>query len=191
MTKEAVLIIFALSLIIVFMFGINVGKRIERGFNTPPTPTITQIPSPTATATPSPSLSIHPSISPLLTPSSQVQGTSVYNDKTCGFSIMYPSNYLHQTSENQQGKIFFDPDDSSKSMAFTCADKIPRPPVPSEDIESVTIDGQPATIYHNAKDPSGIPSEILIIKHPVSKQEIIILGPKKVFQQALVSFKFI
>ena len=60
----------------------------------------------------------------------------------------------------------------------------------SENIESIIIDGQPATLYHDINSDSS-PRDEVIVKHPFRDEEVIIAGYGNNFQHALASFKFV
>ena len=77
-----------------------------------------------------------------------------------------------------------------EAIALACAEKIPIPPVKAENIESIIVDGQPATLYHDTNSDSS-PRDEVIVKHPSRDEEVIIAGYGNNFQQALASFKFV
>lgn len=191
MAKGTIILLFCLSIIAVFLFGVNFGKKL----NSPITDNLQLITvSPTANY---PSLTAFPTISSgtssaiTVTSKPKVTGTGTYTDKTCGFSFSYPGSYVRQTTSNEQSFIFSDPDDPNLAIAIACLSEIPRPPVSSDKIEATTIDGRAAMLYHDQSAKDGSPRDEVIVKHPKSGKEIIIAGYGENFHQVLTSFKFI
>lgn len=192
MSKGTTLILLTLSVLASFLLGINVGKKLNPILNCPspsPTPIILPSATPTASLLP-PSPLPTTATGSAIQSSSQVQGVSVYNDATCGFSVTYPSHYVSKRSANGEGVILSDPSDGTKSLAFTCAESIPRPPVSAENIEPVLLDGVAGSIYHD-KDNEGLKRDIVIVKNAAKKAEIIIVGDPAVLNQSLRTFKFL
>lgn len=191
MAKGTIFLFFVLSIIAVFLVGINLGKKIgisqsNTSTDLAPTSIITPSKSPTPTFIPSPT--VISTISAALTSDS----TSKINftDKTCGITFSYPGNFLRQKTSSNKSIIFTNPDDDNITIAVACAEKIPIPPVKAEKIESIIVDGQPATLYHDT-DSNNFPRDDVIVKHPYSSEEVIIAGYGNNFQQALASFKFV
>lgn len=189
MAKGTLFFLIILLLIATLLFGINVGKKLgisQSAINNQPT---NQAPTP-------PRIDYDPSvISPTqtATPSSVMKkstGITTYTDASCGFSFSYPGSFIKQKSVNQQTTILTDPDDSSSTIAATCAASIPRPPVSSDKIEAISLDKVAATLYHDQNE-DGSPRNEVIVKHPTNGMEIILAGFGASFQQALASFKFV
>lgn len=184
MAKGTITFLVILALVATLLLGINVGKKLGISQRTNNKEQIT------ITVTPSPSITITPTQT--ATPSAVMKkSTSIttYTDASCGFSFSYPGSFIKQKSTNQQTTILTDPDDSSATIAATCAASIPRPPVSSDKIEAITINGVNALLYHD-QNSDGSPRDEVIAKHPVTGMEIIIAGYGENFQQALSSFKF-
>lgn len=171
------------------MIGINVGKKISSNQNMPSEPTASgQRPATVL----SPTLTLTPTITS--TTSSQMKGTkslTTYTDKTCGFSFSFPSSFIKTQTVNQQSTIITDPNDPDQAIAVTCAEEIPKPPLPDDKIEQITLDEIPATLYHDTNAKDGSPRIEVIVKHPTKNLEIIIAGYGTLFQQAVSSFRFI
>ena len=187
--KGTILLFFLLSIIASLLIGINVGKKISRNQNIQTEPT-TNDQQPTTI--PSPTLTLTPTITS--TTSSQITGTkslTTYTDKTCGFSFSYPGSFINQQTVNEQSIILADPDDENQAIAATCAEEIPKPPLPDDKIEQIILDEIPATLYHDTNAKDGSPRIEVIVKHPTNNLEIIIAGYGTFFQQAVSSFRFI
>jgi len=182
MPKNTLIVIIFLSLLAALLLGINIGKRLAVSqylTQFAPSPTSLQ-PSPTDTPTPIPQSGL-----PAQT------GTSAYTDKSCGFTISYTGSYLEQKNENSASTIITDPDNPNATIVSTCQEEIPKPPLPPEKIISLTLDGVPAKLYHDASSRDGSPRDEVIVRHPTLNHEIIIAGFGPTFNDAVASFKFI
>jgi hypothetical protein len=189
MAKGTIITLFILAIIASILLGINFGMKIEKQKNVQsPTPVPTKI---------TPTKPILPSIIPTKPESTDGAKTkeetnqiSYYSDKKCGFSVSFPTSYLSQKTENEKSVILTDPTNPEKMIAFVCTTAIPRPPVSSENIESIMLDGQPATIYHD-RDQQGNTRDELIVKNPQNGLEIFIAGSTQIFKETIASFKFL
>lgn len=182
MAKGTVIFLIILALVATLLFGINIGKKLGVYQNTivvTPTsiPTTAPTATPTLTATPSAGMR-------------KTTGTTTFSDKSCGFAFSYPGSYINQKSVNGQATILSDPNDQKASIVATCDKSIPRPPVSSDKIESITLDGRAATLYHDQAS-DGSPRDEVIVRHPTNGMEILLAGYGEFFQQVLASFKFI
>ncbi len=192
MAKGTIFLFFVLSIIAVFLVGINLGKKIgisqsKMSVDLSPTSSIvppSKIPASSVYLSPT----IISTISATLTPLSSARVN--FTDKTCGVSFSYPGNFIRQQTTNEKSIIFALPDDDKISIALACAEKIPVPPVKAEKIESIIVDGQPATLYHDSNSDNS-PRDEVIVKHPFRSEEVIIAGYGATFQNAVSSFKFI
>lgn len=188
MAKGTIIFIFILSIFASLLAGINIGKKIEKmQLASSITPTVIPI---------TPTFTIFPTTTPVVSPNARVTtksatGKSTYRNRTCGFEFSYPGSYLSQKSVNEQATIFTDPDDPNTAIAATCATEIPKPPLPPEKIETITLDDVSVTLYHDSNAKDGSPRDEVIVKHPTNGKEIIIAGFGPTFQSALSSFKFI
>lgn len=195
MAKGTTVFIFILAVLATLLLGINIGKKIKQSeiFNLQnrPSPILTPtIFPPTLSPSPSPVLLEFNDDNSITSSQKKVKGISTYTNDTCGFSFSYPGSYMNTKTINSESKIFSDPDNPNEAIATTCAAKIPRPPVASEQIDSIVLDNQPATLYHD-KNPDGSLRDEVIVKHPTRNIEIIIAGYGPTFQQTLSSFKFL
>ncbi|OGG15515.1 hypothetical protein A3D77_06745 [Candidatus Gottesmanbacteria bacterium RIFCSPHIGHO2_02_FULL_39_11] len=187
------IILILLGLLAVFLIGIKVGINIPKSINQ--LSSITSKPSPSLTTTPtiepSPTETI-PDKSPSPTKSDvkgvstrTSNGNSIYTDSQCGFSLSYRGSYLNSKSANGQATILTDPKNTNASIAVTCLDKVPRPPVSSDKIESITLSGEPATLYHDTE------REIVIVKNPNTQKEILLAGTNPLFSTILKTFELL
>jgi hypothetical protein len=207
MAKGTIITIFILSIFATLLLGINIGKRIGN----PQTVISNQNPAISGQQSPlrqgyegQAVISLIPITTHLISPTStlpiskiptikmqqKISKLSAYSDKKCGFSIAFPSSYISSKTENDKSVIFADQEDPKKMIAFVCDTSIPRPPVTSENIEAISLDGQPATLYHD-KNSDGSERDEVIVRNKNNGLEIIIAGFGEIFQQALSSFKFL
>lgn len=124
-------------------------------------------------------------------PTSSKTGLSTYTDKTCGFSISYPGGYLSSNTTNGQSTILTNPNNTNESIVTACETEIPKPPLPPEKLEEITVDGLPTLLYHDASSKDGTPRDEIIVKHPTNGKEIIVAGYGEAFNAAIASFKFV
>lgn len=191
MAKTTLALFFILALVATLLLGINIGKKIgfsQSDNNLQITPTLI---SPTATVQPPtpPYEFLPPSVT---STGSKTNSSSkvTFTDKRCGFSLSYPGNFLKSETNNNLSVVFTHPDDSTIALAATCSEKIPIPPVSVENQETITIQGQTATLYHD-KYPDNSPRDEVIVQHPSNGMEIIIAGYGATFQNALNSIRFL
>ena len=193
MAKGTIIFLFVLAVLASLLFGIKLGIGLDQGKTAPVQSTVNN-PSPLPSPPTNPPTGGQPTISTIsaaIQPTkTKVTGTSTFQNGTCGFSFSYPGSFMRQKTENVQSVIFTDPDDPKAMIAATCAQTLPRPPVSSDKIESITLGGVPATLYHD-QDTNGNPRDEVIVKHPSNGLEIILAGFGSIFQQALSSFKFL
>ncbi|MBI3380089.1 hypothetical protein HY029_05015 [Candidatus Gottesmanbacteria bacterium] len=183
MAKGTVIFLFILTIIATLLLGINIGKKIGISQST--------MGNQQLIITPSPTIKITPTI--LATPSATMKkstGTTTYTDRRCGFSFSYPGSFIKEKSVNGQATILADPEDPNATIVATCDKSLPRPPVTSDKIESITLDKFAATLYHD-QNQDGTPRDEVIVKHPTSSMEIILAGYGDIFQKILTSFQFV
>lgn len=192
MAKGTIILIFVLSILAVFLLGIKVGQNIG---NPKSQETANIQPSINAVAilSPLPSLSLTPFLpsTPSATPLIKITNVTTYTDKKCGFSFSYPSSFIREKSTNEGAVIYLNPDNPNDTIIATCLPQIPRPPLSADKIESIILDGQPATLYHDQSQKDGSPRDEIIVKHPKTEMEIIVAGFGAVFEKAISTFKFI
>jgi len=203
MAKGTIFLLFFLTVSAVFLLGVNLGKNIERENGkpvVPPSPTPTVAPASPQASQGGPTSPVS-SILPTLVPTTQAPegttiippraGISIFKNNSCGFEFSYQGSYLKQKTVNEQSIIFSDPNDSSQAIAATCATEIPKPTLPPEKIETITLDGVTANLYHDQSMEDGSPRDEVIVRHPTNDKEIMIAGYGSLFQKVLSSFKFV
>lgn len=193
MAKGTAAFLYLLSLAAVFLLGINFGRNLSlTRSSASPSPTPVP-PSPTVTPTPTSYLSLTPTqaVSSVSAIKKTTGGNSTYTDRHCGFSFTYSGSYINSSTNNNQSTILLNPDNPADVIAATCAASIPRPPVTSDKIDSITVGGVPATLYHDQNSKDGSPRDEVIVKHPSNGLEIIVAGYGATFQSILSTFRFV
>jgi hypothetical protein len=196
MARVTSFILVGLGFCAIFLIGIKVGTKLPKDIALAPTltpspvPTLTDIPTPTLAPTSmminaSPTAASKSNVQGASTSTTTINGVSIYTDKSCGFSFTYNGSYLNSKSVNGQATIITDPNDPKAAIAVTCLESIPRPPVSSDHIESITVAGVAATLYHDTN------KDIVIFKHPKTGKEILLAGVNPLFSAVLASLKLI
>jgi len=141
--------------------GVNLGKKISSTQNNTQE---TRVTNPTLKPTPSstPTVLIH---------------TNTY----CGLTSTYPNSFV--LTESSQNSATFQTTDNT-TIAFTCQKDIPRPALPSEKINTITVASVSAKLYHDASPKDGTPIDIVLFRHPTNGMDIYVAG----FRDSLESF---
>lgn len=190
MPKATFLLFFVLTAISMLLIGVQIGRK-TASFSTSPPPSVTnQQVSPSPLPQPTPTTTPRPTSSQTSQSSSSDGSTSTFSDRRCGYSFSFPGSFMKQKTVNEKSTIFTDPDDATQAIAATCASSLPKPPLPDSKKESITMDNQIGTLYHD-QNPDVTPRDEVFVKHPTNGMEIIIAGYGATFEQALSSFKFI
>ena len=176
MARGTIIVLSFLAVIAVLLFGINLGKKLNTVSNLPQ-PTIIQTTQTTPTVKEEPT-------------NLKETAISTFTDETCGYTFSYPNSYMKQKTANQKSVIYVDADNPEIYIAASCAANLPRPPVGNENKETIILDGETGTLYHD-KDPNGNPRDDIFVKHPTNGMEIVIVGYGDPFNQVRSSFKFI
>ena len=119
-----------------------------------------------------------------------IYGTSSVSDSICAVSFTYPNVFIRSQASRDGSQLWAHPSNPDSVIALTCMQKLPRPPVSSENIEAITVDGVAATLYHD-KTESGALRDEVIIKHPTTKLELILAAPPEILQTILPTFRFL
>jgi hypothetical protein len=100
--------------------------------------------------------------------------------------------------EGASGSAFLvDNQEQSQSVAVTCQDEIPRPPLTSDKIEVQVLYNESQTasatarLYHDATAKDGTPIDELIFRHPKTGMDVFIAGFGKTFDAILQSIQLI
>lgn len=195
--------IFILFLVIFasLLIGINIGKKIgisqsgsqkqpfdsarDRQIDLLPTVTITPIPTTSSFLIPT-RTSAGSSTQVLIS-----GNISTFTDEYCGFSLSYAGTYMNQNTNDGGSTISTDPDDPTAVIVTTCQQEIPKPPLPPEKIEDITIDGVNTKLYHDTNSRDGSPRDEVIVRHPTNGMDIIVAGFGPTYDEAISNFKFI
>lgn len=162
MHRNTLVVVSILAVLAALIVGVNVGRQM--------TPTVTN-PTPTPPPKPTP------------TP---VAVSVPYTDNACGFSVNYMSNF--SILENASGSAMLrESKDNGQTIVMTCQPDIPRPALPADKIETVslkTVTGASvsAKLYHDQSAKDGTPIDALIFKHPTRPRiDVFIAGYGQAF----------
>ena len=163
MQRNTFLFASLLAVVAALLFGFNIGRRFSS----------------------KPGTSVQPT--PSLTPTPGQLSLTEYSNSYCGISFSYPSGLTKL--EATSGAVFINPNQAQDSLAVTCQDEVPRPPLPAEKIEALTIASVAATLYHDATGADGTPIDKLIFAHPTKGLDIFIAGFGDVFNTVIASLR--
>ncbi len=177
MPRNTFIVISVLAVIAALVVGVNVGKGMNTGQTTLPTPAVTP-----EEISPTP-------ISPSLT---------TYTNTNCGISFDYPANFMKQevasSASTSAGAVFADPQNTGSTsgvIVFTCQKDIPRPPLLATSIETILIGSTSAKLYHDTNAKDGSPTDKLIVRHPKTGLDIFLAGLGTTFRQVVASIKIL
>jgi len=180
MAKGTVIFLSILAVIALLLVGINIGKKIGTPSSVSVAPTLYN--SQPTVYIPSPTIANQ---SPITN-----QSISTFTDSSCGYSFSYPGSFMRQETANKKSVIYVDPKNPKTVIAATCGTTLPKPPLPSDEQETVTLAGVTGILYHDT-DPNGNPRDDIFVKHPTNGMEIVIAGYGEIFQTIRSTFKFI
>lgn len=110
---------------------------------------------------------------PRPSPSSSIPQYRQFTSSVCGVSLFYPGNYQVKEEGNSAR---FAKSDNSDVIALACQKEIPRPPLPTNKVETVTIGTVSAALYHDGSQKDGAPIDRLIFTHPGNKLDVYLAG---------------
>ncbi|MEK7166617.1 MAG: hypothetical protein AAB874_07450 [Patescibacteria group bacterium] len=119
------------------------------------------------------------------TPSAQPL-TKSYTNKYCGISFDYSVDYLLNEATESARLVHTR---SGDMISTTCSKELPKPPLPANKIETASVSGQKATLYHDASSKDGTPIDVVMFKHPKKGLEIAILGFGEEYKRIVESLK--
>lgn len=151
MHRNTYLLVLLLTILACLVVGVNLGKKIAK------TPVAIQ---PTPVTLPVPTIQPTPKI-------------TLYTNSYCGVSVNYPETFTISESSNT-GVSFTTK--SGNEVALTCQKDIPRPALPTEQTESVTVASVSAKLYHDARPKDGTPIDIIIFRHPTNGMDVYLAG---------------
>lgn len=169
MHRNTYLLVIILAICAALLVGVNMGKRMTK----PASPTAA-LPTPTPTP-----------------------GTSMqtYMDTYCGFSLSYPAGYT-VLGDASGSAILNNTADKTQSITLTCQKTIPRPALPADKIETLTIPSVSgaslsATLYHDNSSKDGTPIDVVIFKHPTNGMDGFIAGHGNTFNSAIKTLQIL
>jgi hypothetical protein len=169
MHRNTLLLVSILAVCAALLVGVNIGRRLTK-----------QAPLATAVQTPTP------------TPGQSMQ---TYMDTYCGFSLTYPASFT--ILENASGSaILHNTADKTQSITLTCQKAIPRPALPADKIETLTIPTASgatiaATLYHDSSARDGTPIDEVIFKHPTKGMDGFVAGYGTTFNAAIQTLQIL
>lgn len=171
MHRNTYLVVGALAVLAALVVGVNVGKRMSPG---------------SSQATPTPTIAVSLIPTPTL---------ETYINTACGFSLQYTNDFSLMDSASGSAILNF-ANDKSKSIAMTCQKNIPRPAIPADKIDSLTIAASTgasvsAKLYHDQSSQDGTPLDAVIFTHPTRKLDIFIAGYGDAFNAIIKTIQII
>lgn len=169
MHRNTYLLVIVLSIFASLLVGINIGKKLQ----TKTEPALS-IPTPTPT--------------PVVT-------LKTYLNTYCGFSFSYPSTFT--VLGNASGSaILHNTKDKTQTLTFTCQQAIPRPALPAEKIETLTIPASTgasvsAKLYHESSPKDGTLIDTVIFRHPTNGMDGFIAGFGEAFDTAIKTLQIL
>jgi hypothetical protein len=175
MHRNTYILVGILAVLAALVVGVNVGRKIS-----PATAPVTPTPQPTVDQ-------------PLAgTPTASLQ---TFTDSECGFSLMYGSAFTLMNNASGSAILNF-ANDKNKSVIMACQKDIPRPPLPANKIESLTLPtttgaSVSAKLYHDQSAQNGTPIDALIFTHPTSKLDVFVAGYGSDYDTVLKTIRII
>jgi hypothetical protein len=161
MHRNTYILLVVLAVVAALVVGVNVGRRTQTQLVQEPTPTVTQ----------------------------SIQLTQ-YTSTACGVSFSYP-NTLVQLDSATKSAIFAGNEGNAQAIILTCQSEIPRPAIPQEQTESMTIGTVSATLYHDTSAKDGRTIDILIFTHPATQEDVLLSGFGTSFEGVIQSLKLL
>lgn len=130
------------------------------------------------------------SSSPSNLPNTQFPGgpTKSFVSTYCGVTFDYPVDMTLNESTNAARLTKLG---SNETIDVACGQNLPKPPLPKDKIETATVAGQLATVYHDKLTKDGSPIDVVILTQPTKKLEIALFGFGETFIKLLKSVRFI
>lgn len=167
MHRNTAILLAVLAVTAALLVGLAIGRRIS---GNPQSVTNNLQSSPT----------LPPGINNLQPTPSAAKKSST--NKSCGLSFTYPENMqLTEASDSAQ----LTNTTTGEQIILLCGVVFPKPPLIPERIETATVAGQTATVYHDASAKDGKPIDVVVFTHPKNKLEIALFGFGEVFERIL------
>lgn len=173
MHRNTFLLVTVLAVFAALVVGVNFGRRM----GTSSVNQAQQVP-----------VSISPSSQP--TPATAPSANEHYTNRYCGVSFDYPST-LKIVEGASNSAVFANTQTPAESVLFTCQKDIPKPPLTSDNIESLTISSVSARLYHDISEKDGVQVDKLIVRNPHNGFDIFLAGTGNAFRQIISSISFL
>ncbi len=172
MHKNTYILVSILAVLAALVVGVNLGKKLS-----PSAP-------PSAASTPKPSA--------VVTPTPKLQ---TFTDTTCGFSVQYGDDFT-LTDSGTGSAMLENTSDTNQSVVLACQKNIPRPALPANQMEKLTLETTTGTsisgtLYHDQSLQNGSPIDALMFTHPTSKLDVFIAGYGDAFNALLKTIQVI
>lgn len=174
MHRNTYLLVLILAVFAALVVGVNVGRR----FTTTPLPSQPSSPTPTQFE------------------ASSTTENGVFKSNDCGVSFSYPESLTVMPSASGSA-LFVDKNNPDQSVVATCQSEIPRPPIPGDKQEFLTITNAQgsvtasATLYHDASPKDGTPIDELIFLHPETGMDVYIAGFGETFDAIVKTLRLL
>lgn len=185
MHRNTYALIIALAIIAALVTGVNIGRRTQTATLIPAPSVETTTPTappivenvPEGPATPSSVASASPTVA-----NSAISGYGTYKNTQCGVSLSYDSTLFGFQEISSRSAQLTNKKSPSDMIVLACEKEIPRPALPPEKIQAITIGQAKATLYHTSSAKDGTPVDAVIFTHPTKKMDIMLAGLGTSFQ---------
>jgi len=162
MQRNTFLFVLLLAVIAAFLIGFNIRKSIT-GENLSETPVATIAPTP-------------------------IPAPTIYTNTACGITIPLPDKTTIDIVSSESARLV---DDNQEIVYVACAKEIPRFAIPATQIETATIAGVPAKLYHTTSAKDGTPYDAVIFRNPKTAMDISISGLGATFSAIVTSIELL
>lgn len=173
MHRNTFLLVTILAVFAALVIGVNVGRRMGSNVDTQ----VQHVPTST-------------SPSPQPTPTAIPLRNKQYINQYCGVAFDYPST-LRKLEGASNSAVFANTESPSESVLFTCQKDIPKPPLTTDKIETITISSVSAKLYHDVSEKDGVNVDKLIVRHPLNGFDIFLAGTGNAFKQIISTISFL
>jgi hypothetical protein len=172
MYRNTIIFIAFLAVIAALLTGINIGRRLTTSAPPASLPAVTPapvviVPSPLASPTPAP---------------------VNYTLPDCGVSFVYdPQFTLQEASASAQ----LTQTSTGEKISVACAASIPKPPLPKEKVDDITVAAVKTKLYHDASAKDGTPVDVVVVRHPSRKLDVGFFGFGEKYNDLLKTVTFL
>ncbi|HCM81967.1 TPA: hypothetical protein DIS60_01200 [Patescibacteria group bacterium] len=203
--KNTYYLILVLSILAALILGLNIGKRMQQTKSNPDqTQNTIQEESPTSAPITLDTTNSTSSLSGInnagsesgflknAAPSGGTAKGTLYTSKSCGVSFSYPDTVMvEESTTDAKGAVFTNKSNPTDMVVLTCQKDIPKPPLPSQNIEDRLIGTTPAKLYHDTSQKDGTRVDALLFTHPKTKLDVFIGGYGTTFNTLIQSLKIL